>query len=359
MQRGKGSVKRILPLLPASIKGGEKARYGIVPHLTSRLRPTFTHIRNQRNTSMRIHESLAAIEPTSYPKPVLALGNFDGVHLGHQNIFRHVVSRADEIGGTPMVFTFDCHPLKVLAPERALLVLTTNAQKRSLIGALGVRVGLWIPFTEQFARQKPLAFIRDVLQERIGVRELVVGYDFRFGHCRAGNVTLLQQQAAAHGYDVTVIPAVKLGETVVSSSTIRALLQKGQVEEAARLLGRDYALSGLVVEGFRRGAKLGFPTANVRVDHEIVPREGVYAVRVELEGRQYPGVANVGRNPTFGNESLSVEVHLLDFEDDLYGTRLGVAFVARMRDERKFASADELVAQIACDVQRARYFHAR
>lgn len=308
---------------------------------------------------MRIHDSLAAIEPTSYPKPVLALGNFDGVHLGHQNILRHVVSRAGEIGGTPMVFTFDCHPLKVLAPERAPLVLTTNAQKRSLIGALGVRVGLWIPFTEQFARQRPLAFIRDVLQERIGVHELVVGYDFRFGHCRVGNVSLLQQQAAAHGYEVTVIPAVKLGATVVSSSTIRALLQKGQVEEAARLLGRYYALSGLVVEGFRRGAKLGFPTANVRVDHEIVPREGVYAVRAEWEGRQYPGVANVGRNPTFGNDSLSVEVHLLDFEGDLYGARLDVVFVARIRDERKFVSVDELAAQIACDVQQARSLHAR
>ncbi len=307
---------------------------------------------------MRIHESLAAIEPTSYPKPVLALGNFDGVHLGHQNIFRHVVSRADEIGGTPMVFTFDCHPLKVLAPERAPLVLTTNAQKRSLIGALGVRVGLWIPFTEQFARQKPLAFIRDVLQERIGVHELVVGYDFRFGHCRAGNVSLLQQQTAAHGYEVTVIPAVKLGDTVVSSSTIRALLQKGQVEEAARLLGRNYVLAGSVVEGFHRGAKLGFPTANVRIDHELVPRVGVYAVRVEWKGRHYPGVANVGNNPTFGNESLSVEVHLLDFEGDLYDAQLGVAFVARVRDERKFASVDELVAQIGCDVQQARRLHA-
>lgn len=308
---------------------------------------------------MRIHESLVAIDPTSYPKPVLALGNFDGVHLGHQNIFRHVVSRADEIGGTPMVFTFDCHPLKVLAPERAPLVLTTNAQKRSLIGALGVRVGLWIPFTEQFARQKPLAFIRDVLQERIGVHELVVGYDFRFGHCRAGNASLLQQQAATHGYEVVVIPAVKLGNTVVSSSTIRTLLQKGRVEEAARLLGRDYVLAGSVVEGFHRGAKLGFRTANVHVAHELVPRVGVYAVRVEWEGRHYPGVANVGHNPTFGNASLSVEVHLLDFEGDLYGAQLSVAFVARIRDERKFASVDELAAQIACDVRQARYIHVR
>ena len=308
---------------------------------------------------MRIHDSLGAIEPTSYPKPVLALGNFDGVHLGHQNIFRHVVSRANEIGGTPMVFTFDCHPLEVLAPERAPLVLTTNAQKRSLIGALGVRVGLWIPFTEQFARQKPLAFIRDVLQERIGVHELVVGYDFRFGHCRAGNVSLLQQQAAPHGYEVTVIPAVKLGNTVVSSSTIRALLQKGQVEEAARLLGRNYVLSGSVEEGFHRGAQLGFPTANLRVGHELVPQVGVYAVRVEWEGGHYAGVANVGHNPTFGNESLSVEVHLLGFEGDLYGVQLGVAFVARIRDERKFASVDELASQIACDVQQARQIHAR
>ena len=303
---------------------------------------------------MRIHHSLAAIEPTSYPKPVLALGNFDGVHLGHQNIFRHVVSKAEEIGGTPMAFTFDCHPLKVLAPEKAPLALTTNAQKSGLIGALGIRVGLWIPFTEKFACQKPLAFIRDVLKERIGIHELVVGYDFRFGHCRTGNAALLQQQAAAHDYEVTVIPPVKLGDIVVSSTTIRALLQEGRVEEAARLLGRDYVLSGSVVEGFQRGATLGFPTANVQSDQEIVPREGVYAVSVEWKGQHIPGVANVGHNPTFGNESLSVEVHLLDFEGDLYGVRLDVAFLSRIREERKFGSVDELKAQIASDVKVAR-----
>ena len=303
---------------------------------------------------MRIHHSLAAIEPTSYPKPVLALGNFDGVHLGHQNIFRHVVSKAEEIGGTPMAFTFDCHPLKVLAPEKAPLALTTNAQKSGLIGALGIRVGLWIPFTEKFACQKPLAFIRDVLKERIGIHELVVGYDFRFGHCRTGNAALLQQQAAPHDYEVTVIPPVKLGDIVVSSTTIRALLQEGRVEEAARLLGRDYVLSGSVVEGFQRGATLGFPTANVQSDQEIVPREGVYAVSVEWKGQRIPGVANVGHNPTFGNESLSVEVHLLDFEENLYGVRLDVAFVSRIREERKFGSINELKTQIASDVKVAR-----
>ena len=307
---------------------------------------------------MRIHHSLAALQPTSYPKPVLALGNFDGVHLGHQNIFRHVVRRSEAIGGTPMAFTFDRHPLKILAPEKAPLALTTNAQKSSLIGAMGVEVGLWIPFTEQFACQKPMAFIRDVLKARIGIHELVVGYDFRFGHCRTGNAALLQQQAAAHGYEVTVIPPVKLGDTVVSSTTIRALLHKGKVEEAARLLGRDYVLSGSVVEGFRRGATLGFPTANVQSDQEIVPREGVYAVGVEWKGEQFPGVANVGHNPTFGNESLSVEVHLLEFAGDLYGARLDVAFASRIRDERKFASVEELTAQIACDVQVARRIHA-
>ena len=307
---------------------------------------------------MRIHHSLAAIEPTSYPKPVLALGNFDGVHLGHQNIFRHVARKAKEIGGTPMAFTFDRHPLKILAPEKAPLALTTNSQKSSLIGALGVRVGLWIPFTEQFASQKPLAFIRDVLKERIGIHELVVGYDFRFGHRRTGNAALLQQQAAAHGYEVTVILPVKLGDTVVSSTTIRALLQKGEVEEAAHLMGRDYVLSGSVVEGFQRGGALGFPTANVRSDQEIVRREGVYAVDVEWQGQHFPGVANGGHNPTFGNEALSVEVHLLEFEGDLYGARLDVAFVSRIRDERKFASVDELKTQIACDVQLARRIHA-
>ena len=308
---------------------------------------------------MQIVEHLAAFDTRAYPKPVLALGNFDGVHLGHQAIFQHVVTRAREVDGTSMVFTFEPHPLQVLAPEKAPPLLTTYAQKIRLIAALGIAVGLRVPFTEQFARQEPIEFVREVLWRHLGIHEVVVGHDFRFGHRRAGTVDFLQAQAAPFGYRVTVIPAIMQEDTVVSSSNIRRLLLQGQVEQAARLLGRHYAIEGPVVEGFRRGRHLGFPTANVRPMNAIVPHKGVYTVRVEWENRLYPGVANVGYNPTFGNQALSVEAHLFDVDADLYGATVRVEFLHRIRDERKFASVEELAAQIASDAQEARTVHAK
>ena len=308
---------------------------------------------------MQIVEHLAAFDTRAYPKPVLALGNFDGVHLGHQAIFQHVVTRAREVDGTSMVFTFEPHPLQVLAPEKAPPLLTTYAQKIRLIAALGITVGLRVPFTEQFARQEPIEFVREVLWRHLGIHEVVVGHDFRFGHRRAGTVDFLQAQAAPFGYRVTVIPAIMQEDTVVSSSNIRRLLLQGQVEQAARLLGRHYAIEGPVVEGFRRGRQLGFPTANVRPMNAIVPHKGVYTVRVEWENRLYPGVANVGYNPTFGNQALSVEAHLFDVDADLYGATVRVEFLHRIRDERKFASVEELAAQIASDAQEARTVHAK
>jgi riboflavin kinase/FMN adenylyltransferase len=308
---------------------------------------------------MQIIENLAAFDIRAYPKPVLALGNFDGVHLGHQAIFQHVVARAREVAGTSVVFTFEPHPLQVLAPEKAPLLLTTYEQKIRLIAALGITVGVCVPFTEQFARQEPLEFVREVLWRRLRIHEVVVGHDFRFGHDRAGTVDFLQAQAEHFGYLVTVIPPITQDHTVVSSSNIRRLLREGQVAQAARLLGRYYAIEGPVVEGFRRGRQLGFPTANVRSLNAIVPRTGVYAVRVEWEKRLYPGVANVGYNPTFGNQALSVEAHLFDVDVQLYGAMVCVEFLQRIRDERKFASVEELAAQIACDAQEARTVHAK
>jgi riboflavin kinase/FMN adenylyltransferase len=308
---------------------------------------------------MQIVEHLAAFDTRAYPKPVLALGNFDGVHLGHQAIFQHVVTRAREVDGTSMVFTFEPHPLQVLAPEKAPPLLTTYEQKICLIAALGITVGLRVPFTEQFARQEPIEFVREVLWRHLGIHEVVVGHDFRFGHRRAGTVDFLQAQAEHFGYRVTVIPAIMQDDTVVSSSNIRRLLLQGQVEPAARLLGRYYVIEGPVVEGFRRGRQLGFPTANVRPINAIVPHKGVYTVRVEWENRLYPGVANVGYNPTFGNQALSVEAHLFDVDADLYGATVRVEFLHRIRDERKFASVEELAAQIASDAQEARTVHAK
>ncbi|MGE3540813.1 MAG: bifunctional riboflavin kinase/FAD synthetase [Candidatus Tectimicrobiota bacterium] len=308
---------------------------------------------------MQIVESLAVLRASPYPQAVLALGNFDGVHRGHQAIFQHVLARAQAIQGTSMVFTFEPHPLAVLAPERAPRLLTTAAQKMRLIAELGIAVGLQIPFTEHFARQEPLAFIRDVLYRCLGVHDLVVGHDFRFGHKRAGNVALLEEYASVYGYQVTVVPAIVQADTVVSSSNIRRCLQEGQVQQAAHMLGRYYAIEGQVVEGFRRGTSIGFPTANVQPVNAIVPHTGVYAVRLEWEHRWYPGVANVGYNPTFGNAAMSVEAHLFDMSANLYGATVRVEFLSRIRDEQQFGSVAELVAQIACDAQCARRVHAQ
>jgi riboflavin kinase/FMN adenylyltransferase len=306
---------------------------------------------------MQILDHLDALSQAAYARPVLALGNFDGVHLGHQAIFHHVRSRVQAIQGTGMVFTFEPHPLRVLRPEHAPPLLTTFEQKMRLIAAEGIDVGLRVAFTDVFAKQQPHEFIQEVLCRTIGARELVVGYDFRFGHQRAGTVEHLQEAAVTHGYRVTVVPAISVAGLTVSSSNIRKLIRQGDVEGASRLLGRYYAIEGPVVEGFRRGRTIGFPTANVQPINEIVPQTGVYAVRVKWCDAHLNGVANVGYNPTFGNAALSVEAHLFDFQNDLYGDTIGVEFVRKIRDERKFDSLDALMAQIAQDAEQARAIH--
>jgi riboflavin kinase/FMN adenylyltransferase len=308
---------------------------------------------------MQILDHLDALSQAAYASPVLALGNFDGVHLGHQAIFRHVRSRAQAIQGTGMVFTFEPHPLRVLRPEHAPPLLTTFEQKMQLIEAEGIEIGLRVPFTDVFAKQEPHEFIQEVLCRTIGARELVVGYDFRFGHQRTGTVEHLREAAATYGYRVTVVPAISVAGLTVSSSNIRKLVRQGDVEGASRLLGRYYAVEGPVVEGFRRGRTIGFPTANVQPINEIVPQTGVYAVRVIWRDASLNGVANVGYNPTFGNDALSVEAHLFDFQTDLYGDTIRVEFVRKIRDERKFESVDALIAQIAQDAEQARAIHAQ
>jgi riboflavin kinase/FMN adenylyltransferase len=308
---------------------------------------------------MQILDHLDALSQAAYASPVLALGNFDGVHLGHQAIFRHVRSRAQAIQGTGMVFTFEPHPLRVLRPEHAPPLLTTFEQKMQLIEAEGIEIGLRVAFTDVFAKQKPHEFIQEVLCRTIGARELVVGYDFRFGHQRTGTVEHLHEAAATYGYRVTVVPAISVAGLTVSSSNIRKLVRQGDVEGASRLLGRYYAVEGPIVEGFRRGRTIGFPTANVQPINEIVPQTGVYAVRVIWRDARLNGVANVGYNPTFGNDALSVEAHLFDFQTDLYGDTIRVEFVRKIRDERKFESVDALMAQIAQDAEQARAIHAQ
>ncbi len=288
------------------------------------------------------------------PNPVLTLGNFDGVHRGHQAIFKKVVERARDIGGTSIAFTFEPHPLKVLAPERSPLLLNTFHSKMRLFEAAGIEVVICANFTRAFADQNPEDFARDVLHKLIRVKEIYVGYDYAFGKGREGSIESLKRMGQAYGFDVGVIDPVRVDGVVVSSSTIRDLITYGRVEEAARLLGRHYAIEGEVVHGSHRGQTLGFPTANLKTLSELIPGFGVYAVLAEIKGRTYKGVASIGIRPTFDNGPVAIEVYLFDVHEDLYGKEMEVVFVKRLRGEEKFPDAKALVRQIQKDVQDAK-----
>jgi riboflavin kinase/FMN adenylyltransferase len=289
----------------------------------------------------------------SHAAPVLTLGNFDGVHLGHQAIFSKVVERARAINGTSIAFTFEPHPLKVLAPERSPRLLTTFHTKMKLLAACGIDVVICANFTRAFAEQHPEDFARSVLHEQIGVREVYVGYDYAFGKGREGSIDSLKRMGRTYGFEVGVVEAVRINGVVVSSSAIRELISNGSVDEAALLLGRDYTLEGSVVHGANRGHTLGFPTANLHTANELLPAFGVYAVRAWIEGRCLNGAASIGIRPTFDAGPVSIEVFLFDFDGDLYGQRMEVSFVKRLRGEKKFPDAAALIAQIRKDIEDA------
>ena len=288
------------------------------------------------------------------PNPVLTLGNFDGVHLGHQAIFRKVVERAEEIGGTSVAFTFEPHPLKVLSPERSPQLLNTFHGKLRLFETAGIEVVICANFTRAFADQHPEDFAREVLHKQIGVKEVYVGYDYAFGKGREGSIESLKRMGQTYGFKVGVIEPVQVDGVVVSSSTIRDLITGGRVEEGARLLGRHYTIEGEVVHGSHRGHTLGFPTANIKSANELIPAFGVYAVLARVEGRTLKGVASIGIRPTFDGGPVSMEVFLFEFSEDLYGKEMEVSFVKRLRGEEKFSDVEALVRQIQKDVQSAR-----
>lgn len=289
-----------------------------------------------------------------FSRTVVTVGNFDGVHLGHRSILSRVLLRARELECQPVVLTFDPHPLKVLNPQTQLRLLTTPAQKIELLKNAGLSVVV-VSFTREFAAIPARDFVQNYFWERLKVREVVVGHDYRFGFNREGSIELLKEMGQALGFTVQVVWAVEVDSAVVSSSLIRAMLRLGNVREANRLLGRHYGVIGQVVAGKGRGAKLlGVPTANLAPENDLLPASGIYAVWVQKDGGMLPGVANIGTCPTFDNQELSLEVHLLDFNGDLYGERLQVDFVARLREERRFLSIDDLGAQIRADVAAAR-----
>jgi len=293
--------------------------------------------------------------PGPFSRTVVTVGNFDGVHLGHRAILARVYRRAAELDCQPVALTFDPHPVKVLNPQGSLPLLTTSAQKIALLREAGLAAVVVLPFTREFAAIPAREFVRDYFVERLQAREVVVGHDYCFGHKREGNIDLLREMGRTLGFSVQVVWAVEVEDAVVSSSLIRAMLRLGKVNEANRLLGRAYGVIGKVVAGKGRGAKLlGVPTANLTSENDLLPASGIYAVWVKRDGRRLPGVANIGTCPTFDNQEMSLEVHLLDFHGDLYGERLQVEFAARLREERRFPSIGDLAAQIRADVNEAR-----
>ena len=304
--------------------------------------------------AIKIIRDLAEISKP-FKDAVVTIGNFDGVHIGHQALFRQVIEKARAIGGTSVVMTFEPHPLRVLNCNKHFPLITLYEQKVELIGATGIDTLVCVPFTREFAKIPARTFVKDILCDLIGMTSVVVGEDYSFGKKREGDISLLKEMGKAHGFEVIVSGWIELGARRISSTEIRNLVRDGQVDEAGKLLGRHYQVRGTVVRGRDRGGRLlGYPTANLKLSDELCPKGGVYAVTVEYQGTTYDGAANIGYSPTFDNGEFSVEVHILDFHEDIYDQPIRVNFVQRLRGERKFAGPDALAAQIKLDVEAAR-----
>jgi riboflavin kinase/FMN adenylyltransferase len=302
---------------------------------------------------------LAAPEPRGWRHAAAAIGNFDGVHRGHQALIAVAVQDARARRGEPVVLTFDPHPSQVLAPDRSARALMTVEQKAEALGRLGIPRLVVLAFTLELSRQAPEEFVRRVVCGCLGAESVAVGSGFRFGHRRGGDLALLQRLGGELGMGVHGVPPLLHEGSPVSSTRIREALARGDVASARELLGRPFFVDGLVMAGDGRGRTLGFPTANLSLLNETLPGLGVYACRCRNltaadAGPGWGAVVNVGRRPTFGGGQVSVEAHLLDFSGDLYGRQLRVAFLERLREERSFPGPQALVAQIGEDVARAR-----
>lgn len=298
-------------------------------------------------------------EATALGPSVVAIGAFDGVHIGHRQLIAMAVSSARALGHTSAALTFSPHPLEVLQPQAALSRLTSPAEQERLLAGLGVDIMVRLPFAA-VAGMAPPEFAKQVLVDGLRASTVCVGFNFRFGKGAVGNARTLAALGQEQGFAVVVMEPVRLGGGVVSSTAVRKAIGQGNVGEAARLLGRPYSLEGTVGQGAGRGRTLGLPTANVVPDPgRAVPADGVYAVTVDGDGGPHAGVANLGRRPTFGGQGWSCEVHCLDFSGDLYGKRVSVCFLSRLRGERKFADPVALQRQVSQDIAAARRLFAR
>ena len=285
---------------------------------------------------------------------VATMGNFDGIHLGHQALVRNTVEESKRLGYPSTVLTFEPHPLKILAPERAPSLILSYEDKIALLQSLGVDIVVAQRFDRQFASIPADDFVRLFLVDRLKVKKLWVGRDLRFGQGRRGGTDDLLRLAADAGFDVGVLDPILLNGIRISSSRIRQLVEEGRVAEVRPMLGRYHFVSGRIVAGNRRGRELGFPTANIATETEVVPLNGIYATLTQLQNRRLLSVSSVGINPTFGDGPRTVESFILDFDGDIYGERITLSFVQRIRDEKKFVAVKDLIAQMHEDVKHAR-----
>lgn len=302
---------------------------------------------------MRIVQGLETF-PREAAGGVVALGAFDGIHLGHREILGVAVERACALRVPSLACTFDPRPVEVLQPERAPLPITTLEERLELIAQAGIDTTVVLPFTMELAAVEPEVFIEDVMLRGLCAREIVVGFNHRFGRRARGDAAMLEALAERLGFRAHVVPPLSVDGDPVSSTEIRLALQRGDVERANRLLGREYSLAGEVVRGAGRGRTIGFPTANVRPERAPLVPLGVYACRARVEGVVYRAVVNLGRQPTFGDNEVAIEAHLFDFQREIYGERVALALVRRLRSEMKFPSVDALREQIAADAAEAR-----
>jgi riboflavin kinase / FMN adenylyltransferase len=291
--------------------------------------------------------------PAWLVQPVLALGNFDGLHRGHLKIIERVRRGAAEHGGTPMAMTFDPHPSRIVRPDKAPPLLMTKDQRLEALERAGVHCVAVVRFTRTLSEWDPETFVRLVLVEWLRVSDVWVGANFLFGHERKGNFSLLRVLGQRYGFRAEKIDPVRYKDFVVSSTRVRRLITEARVDEAGALLGHPYFVDGVIVEGRRRGREIGYPTANLRTGNELIPPHGVYATTMTVEGVVHAGLTNIGTRPTFGEANTTIETHLLQYGGDLYGRSVRLGFVQRLRDERRFEDVDALRAQIEADERRA------
>jgi riboflavin kinase/FMN adenylyltransferase len=300
------------------------------------------------------------VRPAWLVHPVLALGNFDGLHRGHLKIIERVKRGAAERGGTPMAMTFDPHPPRVVRPDKAPPLLMTKEQKIEALHQAGITAVAVVRFTPEMSQWDPEMFVRTVLVEWLRVSEVWVGANFLFGHGRSGNFSLLRTLGLRYGFRADKIDPVRYKDFVVSSTRVRRLVSEARMDEAGALLGHAYYIDGVIVAGKKRGRELGFPTANLRTANELIPPAGIYATTMTIDGIVHAAVTSIGLNPTFGDlTEPAIETYLLNYSGDLYGRQVRLGFVQRLRDERQFPDVDALRAQIEADVRRAERLFSR